>query len=213
MPQVHAVQTFSAPEELIICSEKGMEFDAVFLDLALAEQKTGIQVAEVLYRISPETRVIYVTGFTDRFVQHIFLHKANVYGFLTKPVNPELLFANLQKLEQDSSIPLDVFSFRTQSGIQSVARRDILYLESKSHLLIIHTTENEYTIYEKLSAVLEKLSCDFVQCHKSFAVNLRQIQRISAKEVRLKNGTVLPVSRAQTKKMKDAYLAFIGHDL
>ena len=115
--------------------------------------------------------------------------------------------------ENDLMTMRQLVSFRTQSGIQSVARKDILHLESKSHLLIIHTTENEYTIYEKLSAVLEKLSCDFVQCHKSFAVNLRQIQRISAKEVCLKNGTVLPVSRAQTKKMKDAYLAFIGHDL
>ena len=59
--------------------------------------------------------------------------------------------------ENDLMTMRQLVSFRTQSGIQSVARKDILYLESKSHLLIIHTTENEYTIYEKLSAVLEKL--------------------------------------------------------
>jgi DNA-binding LytR/AlgR family response regulator len=47
-----------------------------------------------------------------------------------------------------------------------------------------------------MQELLEKLPADhFVRIHKSFAVNLARIKSLEGGQVRLENGTLLPVGR------------------
>lgn len=213
IPYIKNVHPFHAVDELLRHCETGGAFDALFLDLDLNEEKTGLQVAESLYQLAPGMPVIFVTGYTDRFVQELFLHKGNIRGFLTKPIEEKLLAAHLQMIVQHSGEESARLPLRTKDGIESIAIDDILYLESNGHLLTIHTAENAYCTYEKLSDMLNQLPAKFAQCHKSFAINLQFVQRFHSKAVLLKNGTEIPVSRSRSTAAKDAYFTYVGRML
>jgi len=205
--------TFSTAEALLQHCEAGGTFDVLFLDLALEEARTGFQVAEALYRISPRMQVVYITGYTNQFVQEVFLHKGNISGFLTKPIDEKMLLANLKKVEQNRISTKNHLTLRTKNGIDAIATEDIIYLESTGHLVTVHTVQCTYYVYEKLSDVLKRLPANFAQCHKSFVVNFRYIQRFNAKGILLKTGAEIPVSRSKLAETKDAYFTFIGSEM
>ena len=55
------------------------------------ERQEGIDYAYELNQKFPELQVIYLTGYTTRYSQHIFLKPVNLVGYLTKPVNADIL--------------------------------------------------------------------------------------------------------------------------
>ncbi len=162
------------------------------MDIDWGSADTGMDVAEKLYRISPETKIIYVTGYNERFSQHIFLHPANLSGYLTKPVDPALLEVNLQKVcrTPHSGEPSLVLYPHGQPMV--LPFQDIVYVESRRHNVIIYTGKETITVYGKLSSVLEQMSDDFFQCHKSYAVNMAQVMPCRLGKVKL----ILPTAFA-----------------
>jgi DNA-binding LytR/AlgR family response regulator len=61
-----------------------------------------------------------------------------------------------------------------------------------------------------MGGIMQSLPAWFVQCHKSYIVNLRQIQRFGTNDILLKNGNAVPVSRAKYKQTKEAHFNFVG---
>ena len=191
--------------------EEGMTYDAVLMDIDWHQDETGMDVAEKLNDLSPRTKIIYVTGYNDRFSQQIFLHRANLSGYLVKPVDNELLRANLEKvataLDNQKESALTVSNHGKPIAIP---HRDILYIESLGHTIQIHTAAETVVAYERLDAVTKLLPAGFIRCHKSFVVNMQQIRRFQPSDVLLKNGMLVPVSRKRYAETKAAYFKFMG---
>jgi DNA-binding LytR/AlgR family response regulator len=189
----------------------GKRYDAVLLDIDWGRGDTGMDVAEELYKLCPETKIIYVTGYNERFSQRIFLQRANLSGYLTKPVDMALLCANLQKAA--ASLPLQEqpsIVLRQRGAPVSISLREICFIESRGHTIQVHTLEETLVAYEKLDSVSRSLPAGFFQCHKSYIVNMRQIRRFQSSDILLKNGESVPVSRARYAKTKEAYFKFMG---
>lgn len=213
IPLVDGIHCFSCLEELRESVENGESYDAVLMDIDWQEEKTGIDAAAELYRLAPRTKIIYVTGYTDRFVQQVFLHRANLSGYLTKPVDRDLLVANLQKVADSlAGQDGDMLTVKAGGRLICIPLRDILYVESQGHSVRIHTPEETLSFREKLNGLLEKLPDCFCQCHKSFLVNMRQIRRFQYTGILLKNGETLPVSRARYAQTRENYFRFMGRE-
>lgn len=211
IPMAEEVRRFSCLEEFLDAAA-GEVYDAVLLDINWNDRKTGIDVAEELCQIAPRMKIIYVTGYTDRFVQQIFLHRSNLSGYLTKPVDRGLLEANLRKVERELSRQRgEVLTLRSGGTLASLPLADIVYMESQGHQVVIHTTGASVTAYEKLTELLRRMPESFIQCHKSFAVNMRQIQRFRQTSILLKNGAEIPVSRRKYTQTRESYFAFMSH--
>lgn len=205
------VDCFGTVQALFAALDDGAAYDAVLLDIDWQQDATGIDVAARLNEISPQSRIIYVTGYNDRFSQQIFLQKSNLSGYLLKPVDETLLVANLQKVaaalgeEQGPALAVSV-------GGKPVAipHRDIVYLESLGHIVNIHTKAEVITVYEKLDRLAHQLPDGFLRCHKSFLVNMRCIRRFLEQNVLLENGASVPISRARYAGAKAAYFSYMG---
>lgn len=192
--------------------EEGMMYDVVLMDIDWQQGETGMDVAEKLFQLSPQTKIIYVTGYNDRFSQEIFLHKANLSGYLVKPVDTDLLKANLEKAAESlASQKDDVLTVASRGRPITIICRDIIYIESKGHTVQIHTSEELITAYERLDEVEKRLPDVFIRCHKSFVVNMWYIRRFLSTDVLLKNDTVIPISRNRYSKTKNTYFRFAGH--
>lgn len=91
-----------------------------------------------------------------------------------------------------------------RNGISSQIRlSQIFYIESLRHSIIIHSINGEFVERKNLSEFLKEVSQDaFVQIHKSFVVNKQQIEKITSKDVILKNNEILPIGRSYKTVLK-----------
>ena len=191
--------------------EEGIVYDAILMDIDWRQDENGMDVAEKLNELSPRTKIIYVTGYNDRFSQQIFLHRANLSGYLVKPVDSQLLRANLEKVKGELACQKeDMLTLSNRGKPVTIPCRDIFYIESMGHTVQIHTATDTIAAYERLDAVTKRLPVGFIRCHKSFVVNMWQIRRFLPTDVLLKNEVLVPVSRKRYTETKETYFRFMG---
>ena len=204
---VKNVITYSNPEHLIGDIKEFDDFDLVFMDLEWGCKKTGLYWGEEIYKLMPHLPVVFITGYNDRFAQHILLTNVNLLGYLTKPVHTDILHRYLVKADSLHD-KIEYLVMNIQGRTVSVHTKDIIYIESEAHKVMVHTEQETYTTYEKLSEVKERLSDDFAQCHKSFLVNMNCISVIDSKALVLKNKIELPVSRTFSVQLRKEFFEF-----
>lgn len=210
---IDEVISFQDGDLLLAQVSAGVSFDAVFMDIDFGNEKNGIDYSRQLYELNPQIRLIYTTGFTDRFVQHVFLSPSNMIGFLTKPVNKDILASLLQKLQ--TSLDEDrqtLFCVVGKSDSISVPINSIFHLESNAHKTLIYTDTENLSIYERLSALWERLPSCFLICHKSYIVNMNKIKRIEKNVIILENLVEIPISKSQHAKVKQTYFHYMQKD-
>lgn len=203
------IDCYGVVEDFFSALEQGERYDAVLMDIDWKQDATGMDIAEKLSERAPRTKVIYVTGYSDRFSQRIFLQKSNLSGYLVKPVDGALLRANLEKVAaKEEQEP--VLTITVGGRPVSIPSGEILYLESLGHTVCIHTCGENITVYERLDKLAPLLPDGFLRCHKSFLVNMRQIRRFQGQDVLLKSGTAVPVSRSRGAGAKAEYFRYMG---
>lgn len=58
-------------------------------------KQSGIQLQEQLHHLSPETRVIVITGREESAIRGLALH-SDAFAFFSKPVNSEVFLASVR---------------------------------------------------------------------------------------------------------------------
>ena len=205
------IYMFSDLEAFLFSINGGKRYDAVLMDIEWQEKGAGMDAAAEVYRLCPEAKIIYVTGYVERYSQQIFLQRSNLSGYLTKPVDLDLLRANLQKVAD--TLPFEeqpALVLRRRGAPVSVPLREIYFIESDNHTIKVHTAGETVTAYERLESIRRSLPAGFYQCHKSYIVNMGQIRRFQAGDILLKNGKCVPVSRSKYNETKEAYFSFMG---
>lgn len=190
---------------------KGKTFDVIFLDIDWGEVKTtGLEFGEKLYQAIPHVPVVLMTGYNDRFAQQILLKEMNLAGYLTKPINMELVTKYLEKIRNTKS-KVKYINLNSQGVHIRLETGKIIHIESHNHQIHVYTENEKYVLYEKISDIQKRLPKEFVQCHKSFLVNLEQVSSLEGKEVVMKNGKHIAISRSFYKKMREEFFEHIGN--
>ncbi|MDR3278729.1 MAG: LytTR family DNA-binding domain-containing protein [Oscillospiraceae bacterium] len=209
--EVKNISVFSDLAAFLLSIDAGKRYDAVLMDIEWDKNAAGLDAAKELYKLCPEAKIIYVTGHAERFSQHIFLHRANLSGYLAKPVDAGLLRANLQKVADNTEASEQPSLVLRQRGKYiSVPFHEVYSIESYKHTIKVNTEEDPIVVYERLGKIVGALPAEFYQCHKSYIVNMRQIQRFGTDKIVLKNGMDVPVSRSKYNESKEAYFHFMG---
>lgn len=206
---VRNVDCFSDIDSFFSCLSEGEHYDLIMMDLDWKAGSDGMHHAERLCHIAPHLPVLYVTGHNDVFAQYIFLRDCNLLGYLTKPVDPAVLEQYLQKALTLGNRK-DMLTFPYQGGLVSLNIRDILYLESSNHITMIYTETVSYAIRKKLGELFLLFPGQLIQCHKSYAVNLYWVQRMTPGCLILRNGTQIPISRSCASKTREAVFDFMN---
>lgn len=207
------VHIYSEIEKFFENIENGEKYDIVFLDLDWREGEiTGLELGEKLYEHAPHLPVILVTGYNDRFAQHILLSEMNLVGYLTKPVNKELLAQYVKKIRTKSRLP-QYLIISCQGRALRLQTEKIIHVESHNHKIYVFMENEMHVVYEKLSDILKRLPEEFVQCHKSFLVNLNWISSIEGKEIIMQSEKRIPISRTYQENIRERFFDFIGETI
>jgi DNA-binding LytR/AlgR family response regulator len=199
-PDLELVGSFISPIDFIE-SEVYHQVQLIYLDI----QMPGMSGIEFLKELSPNAEVIITTANPNFALEGFSL---NLTDYLMKPIeyikfiqatNKAIEKINVQKQisEKQKLASSEEYLFLKVDKKQiKIYIKNIVYIEGAWNYLIIHTTSEQFIVYEKLKTLEEKLSGkNFFRIHKSYITNIQFLEFIEG-NIGFFNGKELPISRS-----------------
>ena len=204
--QVIAYTAYQSPLELLAEIEKGARYDILFLDVIMPGE-TGIDAAKEIRNYDSNVKIIFLTSSAEFAVQS---YAVGAYFYQLKPIWEESFFrlmdsaiAACEKEQGDSLI------LRCKTGITRIELKQLEYCEVIHRTLFLHLTDGKVLestgSLDDLSKNLEPCGC-FLRPHRSYLVNMDQIQSLSSGSITMFGLAEIPLSRGKYHEVKDAYL-------
>lgn len=198
--------------ELIYAYKKNKErYDIIFLDIEMNELD-GIKTATLIREIDEHVIIVFITNHT-KYMKESF--KCLPFRFMEKPIQ----FSEFDEVFNDALKKLSK-KRKTITFLQNKTRvrlycDDIIYCESQTHWIKIHTVNCTYTIRKSMSALLDMLDSDvFYRTHNSYIINFKYVKSISSSEVELNHCTEpIPISRQNKKNIMTEFTIFVERSL
>jgi two-component system LytT family response regulator len=194
--------------------------DLVFLDI----QMPKINGFEMLQLIEEPPAIIFTTAFDEYAIKAFDLHAVD---YLLKPFSKERFGKSIDKwlaqsgtangnaatraLIQDSALipgQAERIVIKTGGKIKIIPVTEIQFLEAADDYVKIHTRDGTFLKNKTLSYFEQALATkSFVRTHRSFMVNIQEINRIDPFEkdshvAFLKDGVRIPVSKSGYAKLR-----------
>jgi two-component system, LytTR family, response regulator len=197
--------------------------DAVFLDIQMPEM-SGLEVVDRLRTLPRPPIVIFTTAY-DRYAVAAF--ELEALDFLLKPFSADRFNIALERARQarsrDSVGALerarDLFArpagtmlnrifVRERNAIVPLTLSEVHRLQAQDDYVSVHTSHRSYLLTLRIGELERQLpNPPFMRIHRSHVVNLDHVDRIigvdgARFEVRMRDGAVLPVSRARSQEIR-----------
>lgn len=170
----------------------------------------GIEIVNKYQRYFSRAQVIYMSE-----LEHYtpLIYETEHTFFLPKPfvqqdVNIALSCAfNHLSGNNNNSLPVKI-----GTSVRLIKYADILYIESQRRKLRIHTANEVIDIYGSLSAMAASLPDQFIQCHKSFIVNLDYAVELQKEGFIMASGEKIAVIQTKRKEARHRFLNHLSVD-
>lgn len=209
-----------APEAIITEADSGAAaleimskdiFDLVFIDINLGDIE-GTVLASTVKQIMPKAHIIFATAYSQYAVRAF---EIGVSNYILKPFEKhrlgKIVENCLKELEAPSTKHLpNRLPVNRNRRIVMVDIESIIFIETDNRSCVIHTKNGDVTGNLSIGEYEKRLSRNrFFRIHKSFLVNLEQIQEIFpwynnsfALKMLGSENTILPVGREKIKELR-----------
>lgn len=195
--------------------------DLLFLDIEFPPEGAFGLLQRAREEGLPLPPIVFVTAY-DRFAVEAFRWAACDY--LLKPIEPRLLKEALGRLPgpkekldlqglmetlaalKEPRIP-ERFTVQVKGRLRVLAWKAVSHLRTENRLLFVHTSEGRFMLDRSLEELEPLLAPHFIRPHRSALVALREILELEAQpgeagELRLKDGSRIPVSRERLAEVR-----------
>lgn len=134
------VTPFESGEEFLTAHKA---FDLVFLDIEMPGLD-GMETAAMWRSYCPDTPLIFVTNLAQYALRG---YEVDAFGFLVKPVSYRAFARNMDKISRLMNLQdMEAVLVPTKSGVHSILRRSLVYIEVFDHDLIYHLSDGQEDI-------------------------------------------------------------------
>ncbi len=191
--------------QLLYDVEDGAYFDLLFLDIYMGEVH-GMDTAWKLRKAGYTGKIIFLTS-TPEFA--VDSYEVEAAGYLLKPHDYTKLAALLGRIIDRTNV--GVFPVSVRNVIYSVPFNEIVYVESRNNVCILHRNDGtEYTIYQKLDDIETQLEdARFLRSHRSYLVNMSYIAR-AEKQFEMTTGDIVLIKQRNLKEIRTQYHSFLS---
>jgi two-component system, LytTR family, response regulator len=172
-------------------------YDLLFLDIEMP-LINGLEVLETL-TVKPATII------TTSYNQFAFeAYQLDAVDYLLKPISLPRFLKATEKAKmsvgggtQKKNIQ-QFITFRLDGILREYPIENILYLESLGNYVKVFFADKSkpIVVYESLKNIVENLTeSSLIQAHKSYIINVLQLEKITKSEVILNGGITLPLGR------------------
>lgn len=196
--------------------------DVVFLDIQMPEM-SGLEVVNRLRTLPQPPTVIFTTAHEQYAVAAFELEALD---YLLKPFSAarfRIAFERARQARAHDKLgaldrarnllatpqgPLDRIFVREANAVVPLTLADVLRVEAQDDYVAVHASRRSYLLTLRISDMEQRLpNPPFIRVHRSHIVNLDHVDRMigldgSRFEVRMKNGDVVPASRARSHEIR-----------
>lgn len=174
------------------------------MDVKLQDEN-GIDVCKKLCDENLDCQIIFVSGYRSYVLEaYDVTHVWYVYKPEARVKLPLALERAKNNIDRSACERIPV---KSKGVVVNILLRDILYFEQKGRITNIVTKHGVYTEYRKAGEYADMLvGSAFVQCHKSFVVNMNEAVTVKRTSIEMSDGRGIPVSRTYAGNV-DEYFA------
>ena len=172
-------RAFSSAEQFLFCYAEDKNFDLLLLDVEMPGAD-GVTLAK-----------------TVRQENEAALH------YLMKPVRPEKLCAVLDRAWEKHRRNERCLNLERSGEMIRLPLYEVRYLDVHQNYVTVHARQ-DYTLKRTLAEFEAELDEQFFRVGRGMILNLKQIRRVTKKEVILADGTVLPLPRGSYEPLNRA---------
>ncbi len=178
--------------------------DLLILDLNL-NGKDGFELLKKA--VAGAFHTLIISAYTDKAIE---AYEYGVLDFVAKPFNKDRLQKAFQRFADQNykaKYPTKYLAIRKNQTLQLIEVAQVAFVKGAGNYAELHLQDTAMVLHDKsLRHIAPLLPAHFERIHKSFIVNLKMVQRISAQyEVLLKNGERIPISRSKYKALKNRW--------
>ncbi|MGB0849815.1 MAG: LytR/AlgR family response regulator transcription factor [Bacteroidia bacterium] len=173
--------------------KKHSEIDLALLDINLGGENTGIDVGEVI-NADYKFPIAYITSYTDHETIAA-VGKTKPEAYVIKPFKKEDILATVEIIRARNKQKDKVIILKEGYDTIRIKCLDILYLKADGNYVQIHTLSDKFLSRTRIEDFILKYGEDnFAQVHRSYAVNIQNIDAVVGQHVHL-GAHKIPLSR------------------
>ena len=179
------------------------EYDVVLMDIEMPNKDGFDTILE--YKNKYETAIVIILTTHIESARKGYL--VDAFRYIDKRnMNVELeeAFDKINKLAKRNQYYI---TGKKENITKNIPVKDILYFETKSKGVIVHTTTEIYNCDEKINSLESKLlEFDFFRCHKSFLINMIAVRKLDKQFVYFDGNEKAYVSVRKYTETKRKYI-------
>ena len=168
-------------------------YDMLFLDIEM-EGSNGIATANAIREKDENLLIVFVTSHSE-YMKESF--QCMPFRFMIKPVEKNELEEILKVARKKLARLQTVVGFKVNKIRVQLYTDDIIFCESISHYMVIHTKEDMYRVRMTMEQLGEMLPYPaFCRVHRSFMVNFKYVKSIREQSIQLYGDyQIIPIGR------------------
>lgn len=182
--------TFTSAENFLFHYAEESNYDILLLDIEMGAMD-GVTMAKRLRKDNDTVQIVFITGYSDYISEG---YEVAALHYLMKPVKEEKLFSVLDRATEKLSKNEKVLNFEISGEMIRVPIYQIRYAEVIGNYVTIHTS-TDITVKMTLGKLEKALDERFYRVGRSTIINLTQISRVTKSEIKLSDGTAVPLPR------------------
>ncbi len=154
--------------------------NALFLDIDLKSQISGLDIAKQIRKINKQIYII----FTSAHLEYILMaYQYKTFDFIPKPVTLERLEETVLRIMDDLNTEDKKHEFIYLNNRNTIINEDsINFIKKNGMKLVFYTDNRTYETYSSFAKIAGELPKNFVRCHKSYIANVNKITDINTNE-------------------------------
>lgn len=184
------ISTFPSAENFLFHYVEQNDYDILLLDIEMGAID-GVTMAKQLRRDNDTVQIVFTTGYSDYISEG---YEVDALHYLMKPIKEEKLFLVLDRAVEKLSKNEKVLNFEVRGEIVRIPIYQIRYVDVSGNYVTVHGLQ-DLTVKMTLSEMEKQLDDRFIRLGRSVVINLTQISRVTKTEIKLNDGTALPLPR------------------
>lgn len=203
------IDVFNNGSELLSAFQASA-YKIVFLDIYM-DGMSGVETAFKIREWDKDCMIIFTTTSPDHRADGF---EVGAVHYLLKPLSYKEIEVALDRckrlfVENERYIQITVDRHLTK-----VCLKDILYAEVYGKMVLIHTVREILKTYIPLTKIAILFGgSPFLQCNRSYLVNMHFITGVQEANFELENGERVPIRKNGRQKIKDQYTRYFLNSL
>ena len=192
-------ERFASADAFLFRYAEDKSFDLLLLDVEMPGTD-GVTLAKTVRQENEAVQIVFITGYSDYIAEgyHVLVGGTRMHG-------REKLFAVLDRAWEKHRRNARCLNLELSGELVRLPLYEVRYLDVHQNYVTVHARQ-DYTVKRTLGEFEAQLDEGFLRVGRGMILNLKQIRRVTKKEVVLADGTALPLPRGAYEPLNRAII-------